>query len=129
MVSLPKWVATVLLVAILSANVGVAACLLDCGSEAAPKAVSIAPCHEGDSLDSAGVAIGPSAVVCHRDHEGLTAEVGSRPDATSFRAAEVAHLGAAPTSSAETVIVGSSPHPAPHLTAQVPGAAALPLRL
>jgi hypothetical protein len=129
MVSLPKCVATVLLIAIASANVGIAACLLDCGSEAAPATISKAPCHDGDSLDSAAVEITPSAVVCHRDHEGLTAEVGSRPDAASFRAAEVAHPGAALTAPAETVIVGPSSHPVPHLIAQVPGAAPLPLRL
>jgi hypothetical protein len=129
MVSLPKCVAAVLPFAVASANAGAAACLLDGGSEAAPATVSMAPCHEGDSLDSAAVEMTPSAAVCHRDHEGLTAEVGSRPDAVSFRAAEVAYLGAAPASSAETVIVGSSSHPVPHLTAEASGAAPLPLRL
>jgi hypothetical protein len=129
MASLAKCVATVLLFAIVSANVGAAACLLDCGSETAPATVSTAPCHEGDSLDSGGVEITPSAVICHRYHEGLTAELGSRNDTVSVRAAEVAHFGAVPTPSARTVISGSSFHASPRLIAQVPVAAPVPLRL
>jgi hypothetical protein len=129
MVSLAKCVATVLLFAIVSANVGAVACLLDCGSEAAPATVSTAPCHEGDTLDSGGVEIIPSAVVCHRDHDALTAEVGRWNDAASFRAAEMAHIGAASTSSARPLISESSFRSATRLTAQTPVGSFLPLRL
>jgi hypothetical protein len=129
MVSLTKSMATVLLFAIVSANVGAAACLLDCESQAAPATVSAASCHEMDSPDSGGVEIRPRAVVCHRDHEGLTAELESRNDTGSFRAAEVAHLGVASTSSARTLISGSFPQFPAQLALQAPVGAPLPLRL
>jgi hypothetical protein len=129
MASLTKCVATVLLFAIVSANVGAAACLLDCESESAPATVSTASCHEMDSLDSAGIEITPTAVVCHRDHEGLTAEVASRNDTAPFRAAEVADLGVTSTSSARAPISASSFRISVQLTVQAPVGAALPLRL
>jgi hypothetical protein len=122
-------VATVLLLAIVSANLGPVACLFDCGSQAAPAAVSTPLCHEGNSLDSGGVVIAPSAVMCHRDHQGLTAELESRNGTASVRAAEVAHIAAASNLSARTFISGSSFHAAAHLTAQTPAGAPLPLRL
>jgi hypothetical protein len=129
MVSLTKCVATVLLFAIASANVGAAACLLDCESESALATVSTASCHETDSLDSGGVEITPSALVCHRDHEGLTAELASRNDTAPFRAAEVADLGVTSTLSARTLISPSSFRFPLQLTVQAPVGAPLPLRL
>jgi hypothetical protein len=129
MVSITKCVATVLLFAIVTANVGAAACLLDCENQTAPATVSTASCHEGDSLDSARVEITPSAVACHRDHEGLAAELGSGNEAAFFRAAEVALLGVASTSSAPALISGSSLRFPPQLPVQAPVGAPLPLRL
>jgi hypothetical protein len=129
MVSLTKCVATVLLFAIASANVGAAACLLDCESASAPATVSTPSCHDMDSLDSASIEIAPTAVVCHRDHDGLTAELASRNDTAPFRAAEVADLGVTSTSSARTLISPSSFRFHLQLTVQAPVGAPLPLRL
>jgi hypothetical protein len=129
MVSLTKCVATVLVFATVTASVGAAACLLDCESQAAIATVPTASCHEGDSLDSAGVAITQSAVTCHRDHDGLAAELGLRNETASTRVAEVAHVRAVSTSSAETLIAGSAIRFPPQLTVQPPVGAPLPLRL
>jgi hypothetical protein len=129
MVSLAKCAATVLLFSIVSANVGAAACLLDCENQAAPATVSAASCHDMDGLDSGGFEITPSAVVCHRDHEGLTAELGSQHDTASFRVAKVAHVRDASTSPVRPFISGSALLFAPQSSAQAPVGAPLPLRL
>lgn len=129
MVLLTKCVAAVLLSAIVTASVGAAACLLDCENQTAPATVSTTACHEGDSLAAGGVAIAPTAVVCHHDHDGLAAELGSPNDTAAFRAAEVAHLGGASTSPGRTLISPSSIPVPVQLTAQPPVGAPLPLRL
>jgi hypothetical protein len=119
----------VLLVGLVSADLSAAACLLDCDGQTSKPAAPPPACHEAASRDSGGVQLTQGPVVCHHDHQGLTAEPSSWYDTRAFRSVDVALLATPSATSAPAFISDASLHSSAHLAAPAPPGAPLALRL
>jgi hypothetical protein len=125
-----RCVAIVLLFGIVTADLGAAACLLDCKSQNRSTAQAPKPsCHETAGRDSSDVQLTGLPVVCHHDHQGVAGELSSTRNTQALRSFDAASLDTLPASSSATVISETLCHPAAHRASLVTLLTSLPLRL
>lgn len=123
-------VAIILLVGIVSADLGAVACLLDCDAQStSTTTIPVPACHETAGRESAGLQLTQSAVPCQREHGGPTAELRSRNDGRGLQSADLMYVGTASSSLVPPLTFEALSQSLPERTAQAPSGAPCPLRL